>query len=248
MLLKCGSKTIQAQEVATMSEPQYPTSDGIWSQGVREEQSYSGIKLGTPYEKAVDNFRRAIQGREDFDPAVLFVWGTMQASAVLNILKAAEEAFGEAGQAMVRKAINKAGYEAAEGLLKNSTFPDDLTDMELISYIVTGINCVLYASLEKPWITSERRCEFDILWCPHQDRYSAFDCRVQRYFVEGMLEAMEASGMGRAVPMVEKLIPKGAECCHFVVDRTQADGTKHPWHAYSEQLAKRALKKIEPDK
>jgi len=231
-----------------MPEPKYPTSEGLWSQGARTEEGYTGLKLGTPYEKAVANFRLAMQGREDFDPAVLFVWGTMQAKAVLNILKAVEETFGEAGQAIVRKAINKAGYEAAEGLIRNSTFPDDLTDIELLSYIVTGVNCVLYASLEKPWITSENRCEFDILWCPHQDVYTAFDCRVQRYFVEGMIEAMEANGFGRAIPRVDKLIPKGAECCHFVVDRAQADDTKNPWHTYSEKLARKALEKIEAGK
>jgi hypothetical protein len=230
-----------------MSEPKYPTNEGLWSQGVRKEEKYAGVKLGTPYHKAVENFRLATHGREDFDPAVLFVWGTMQAKAVLNILKAAEETFGEAGQAMVRKAVNKAGYEAADGLLNNSTFPNDLTEIERISYIVTGINCVLYASLEKPWITSESRCEFDILWCPHQDMYTGFDCRVQRYFVEGMLEALEANGLSRAIPQVDKLIPKGAECCHFVVDRVQADGAKNPWHTYSEQLEKRALEKIETD-
>jgi hypothetical protein len=231
-----------------MSEPKYPTSEGLWSRGRRTEEDYEGVKLGSPYEKAVANFRRATQDREDFDPAVLFVWGTMQAKAVLNILKAVEETFGEAGQAIVRKAINKAGYEAAEGLIRNSTFPNDLTDIELLSFMVTGVNCVLYASLEKPWITSENRCEFDILWCPHQDVYTAFDCRVQRYFVEGMIEAMEANGFGRAIPMVDRLIPKGADSCHFVVDRTQADSTENPWHAYSQQLAKRALKKIETEK
>lgn len=231
-----------------MAEPKYPTDEGLWSRGTRKEESYSGVKLGAPYEKAVENFRKAIQGREDFDPAVLFVWGTMQAKAVLNVLKLAEETFGEAGQAIVRKALNQAGYEAAEGLLKSSTFPEDLPDIERLSYIVTGINCVLYASLEKPWVTSENRCEFDILWCPHQDMYTAFDCRVQRYFVEGMIEAMEANGMGRAIPMVEKLIPKGAECCHFVVDRVEADGTQNPWHAYSEKLATRALEKKKENK
>jgi hypothetical protein len=236
------------QKGGKMAEPKYPTQEGLWSKGVRKEESFAGVKLGLPYEKAVENFRRAIEGRHDFDPAVLFVWGTMQAKAVLNVLKAAEEAFGEAGQAMVRKAINKAGYEAAEGLLKNSTFPEGLTDIELVSYIVTGVNCVLYASLEKPWITSETRSEFDILWCPHQDTYAAFDCRVQRYFVEGIVEAMEANGMGRVIPLVDKLIPKGAECCHFTVDRVQSDDTKNPWHRYSEELEKRALAKIKTEK
>ena len=228
-----------------MPKPKYPTSEGNWSEGRRREKGYEDVHFGTPYPEAVENFRRAVEGRDDFDPAVLFVWGTMQAKAVLNILKAVEEAFGEAGQDIVRKAINGAGYEAAEGLLDNSSFPEDAEPIELASYIVTGINCVLYASLEKPWITSPERCEFDILWCPHQDIYTAFDCRVQRFFVEGMLEAMEDKGMGRYLPVLEKLIPRGADCCHFTVDRLPEDGSKHPWHEYSEQLAKRALQKLE---
>jgi hypothetical protein len=227
-----------------MPKPQYPTSEGVWSRGERKEPGYGKVRLGAPYPEAVENFRNAIQGREDFDPAVLFIWGTMQAKAVLYILKAAEETFGEAGQEMVRKAIRKAGYEAAEGLLQNSAFPDDLDDMELVSYVVTGINCVLYASLERPWITSDNRCEFDILWCPHQDSYTAFDCRVQRYFVEGMIEALKSLGKGRIVPKVEKLIPRGADCCHFVVDRLETDEGDNPWHDYSDQLARRALKKL----
>jgi hypothetical protein len=231
-----------------MPEPQYPTKEGIWSKGKRKEDSYERVRLGAPYPKAVEHFRRAIEGRDDFDPAVLLVWGTMQSKAVLGILKAAEETFGEAGQEMVRKAINRVGYEAAEGLLENSFFPDDLDEIELISYIITGINCVLYGSLERPWISSRDRCEFDILWCPHQDVYTAFDCRVQRYFVEGMIEAMEAHGKGRVMPLVDKLIPRGADCCHFSVDRLGDGVGKNPWHAYSEELGRKALKERSKEK
>jgi hypothetical protein len=227
-----------------MPKPQYPTPDGIWSQGKREEKTFSTVRLGTPYAEAVDHFRQATEGRKDFDPAVLFVWGTMQAKAVLNILKAVEESFGEAGQEVVRKAVNQAGYEAAEDFLKNSHFPEDLDEMELISYLVTGINTVLYASLERPWISTEKRCEFDILWCPHQDVYTAFDCRVQRYFVEGMIRAMEYHKGVRVHPMVEKLIPRGAECCHFVVDKLNRDDSENPWSTYSSELERRALQKM----
>lgn len=229
-----------------MAKPDYPTKEGIWSKGKREEKRYEDFRLGMPYKDAVENFRRATTGRDDFDPAVLFVWGTMQAKAVLNILKAVEEALGADGQEIVRKAINRAGYDAAEGLLESCGFPEDADEIELVSFIVTAINTVLYASLEKPWITSEDRCEFDILWCPHQDIYSAFDCRVQRYFVEGMIQAIEDRGMGRFVPMVDKLIPRGAECCHFVVDRSEGSEGKNPWHTYSEELARRALRKKRP--
>jgi hypothetical protein len=228
-----------------MTKPRYPTREGLWSRGTRDEERYENVRLGTPYPEAVEHFRRATEGRDDFDPAVLLVWGTMQATAVLNILKDAEEAFGQAGQEMVRKAINRAGYEAMDALVQNSTFPEDVDGIELISYLVTGLNTVLYASLEKPRIVSEDRCEFDILWCPHQDRYTAFDCRVQRYFVEGMIEAMENHGKGRFTAWVEELIPRGGECCHFVIQRLKDVEDRNPWHAYSDHLGRRAFGKVQ---
>jgi hypothetical protein len=197
-----------------------------------------------PYPEAVEQFRKAVAGRGDFDPAVVFVWGTMQATAVLNIMKAVEEAYGEAGQDIVRRAINKAGYEAMDGFLTTSSFPENIDEIELISYLVTGINTVLYASLEKPWITSEDRCEFDILWCPHQDRYTAFDCRVQRFFVEGILQAVKDRGGRKVTAWVEKLIPRGSDRCHFVVEKLKSSDGEHPWRAYSDELSKRALKKL----
>ncbi|MEW6266737.1 MAG: hypothetical protein AB1641_26995 [Thermodesulfobacteriota bacterium] len=227
-----------------MPQPRYPTQEGLWSKGARPEKSQAQVQLELPYREAVHNFRQATAGRDDFDPATLFVWGTMQATAVLNILKAAEEAFGRAGQETVRKAVNQAGYEAARQMLANSTLPRDLPEIELLSYIVTGLNTILYASLEKPWIVDRNRCEFDILWCPHQDRYTAFDCRVQRYFVEGMIRAIEDWGLGDFVPEVEKLIPRGDEACHFVVRRFEGSGGRHPWDAYSDQLERRALEKM----
>ena len=231
-----------------MPKPQYPTKDGIWSKGKRNEESYEKVTLGFPFTKAVSSLRKAMESREDFDPATLFVWGTMQATAVLNILKDIEKTFGEAGQEIVRKAISRTGYEAAAEMLKNSDIPEDLDEIERASYIVTGINTILYASLEKPWIENNDRCEFDILWCPHQDRYTAFDCRVQRYFVEGMIEAMEQLGNSSFTAAVTELIPHGADRCHFVVDRREEKDGKHPWHSYSEELGKRALDKMEKDK
>ena len=227
-----------------MPKPVYPTKEGLWSKGTRPEGSYKDVRLGTPYPEAVENFRRAVEGREDFDPAVLFVWGTMQATAVLSVLKAAEETFGQAGQDMVRQAIQKAGYEAMKGLMETSEFPEDLTESEYRSFLVTGLNTVLYASLERPWITDENRCEFDILWCPHQDRYTAFDCRVQRYFVEGMIQAGQEGRNSKFTAAVQKLIPRGAECCHFVVDRIDPQEEANPWNKYSDELGRRAFEKM----
>lgn len=227
-----------------MVKPKYPTKEGNWSLGKRKEESYGEVRLGLPFKEAVENFRKAAQDRDDFDPAVLFVWGTMQGKAVLEILKGVEEAFGEAGQEVVRKAINQVGYRTAEQFLEDSTFPEGIDDIDLTSFIITGINTVLYGSLERPWIATPDRCEFDILWCPHQDIYTAFDCRVQRYFVEGMIQAIEDKGLASFVPVVDKLIPHGGDCCHFFVERRQENDDEHPWHAYSEELGKRALTKM----
>lgn len=226
-----------------MSKPRYPTREGLWSGGKRTETGYDKVRFGMPYPEAVASFRRAAQGRDDFDPATLLVWGTMQATAVLNILKAAEESFGEAGQVMVRRAINAAGYEAMKGFMEWSEFPEDMNEIDLISFIVTGLNTVLYASLERPRVVSDSRCEFDILWCPHQDRYSAFDCRVQRYFVEGMFNALEELGRGAFTARVEELIPRGGACCRFVVEKMGQGAGRNPWHEYSDTLERRALEK-----
>jgi hypothetical protein len=227
-----------------MTKPQYPTKDGVWAKGKRQETGYQEVTLGLPYHEAVQHFREASEGRDDFDPAVLLVWGTMQATAVLNVLKEAETTFGPAGQEMVRKAIGRAGYEAMQSFIDNSSLPDDVDDVEKISYLVTGVNTVLYASLEEPQIVSADRCEFDILWCPHQDRYTAFDCRVQRYFVEGIFQAMEERGYGGFTAWVEKLIPYGSDRCHFVVERRKDQDARNPWHTYSDQLGERAFAKL----
>ena len=228
-----------------MGKPSYPTREGLWAKGKRDEKGYEKVRLGMPYAEAVSQFRQAILGRDDFDPAALFVWGTMQATAVLNILKAVERAFGKEGQETVRKAINEAGYEAMHELLDNSEVSEELDEMERVSYLITALNTILYASLERPKITAPDSCEFDILWCPHQDRYTAFDCRVQRYFVEGMLDALSDHGYGDFTARVETLIPKGAEFCHFVVEKLKDHAGKNPWHKYSDELGERALKKGE---
>ena len=67
-----------------MATPKYPTQEGLWASGSRKESAYDEVRLGVPYPEAVESFRRASEGRDDFDPAVLLAWGTMQATAVLT--------------------------------------------------------------------------------------------------------------------------------------------------------------------
>jgi hypothetical protein len=49
---------------------------------------------------------------------------------------------------------------------------EGIDEAELMSFFATIVNTIAYASIEKPWVESEERVGFDILWCPHQDVYS----------------------------------------------------------------------------
>jgi len=59
-----------------------------------------------------------------------------------------------------------------------------------------------------------------------------------------MFQAVEDHGKGKITAWVEKLINRCEECCHFVVERRKDSGERNPWHTYSDQLGKRALKKL----
>lgn len=207
----------------------------------RDEESWKGFGFGQPYEKGLERLKREVLEKTDFDPCVLWQWGTMQAMAVLEILKDCEREFGERGQEVVREAVRKVGLDVGRQIMAGMQIPEGLSDAELVSFFTTVVNRIAYASLEEPSIESPDHVSFHILWCPHQDHYGAFDCRVQRYFVQGMLDAAGEFGWppGWQVRFT-RTIPAGAGTCHFVVWRASAE-EKAAWEAYTEQLEKKAL-------
>jgi hypothetical protein len=79
------------------------------------------------------------------------------------------------------------------------------------------------------------------VWCPHQDHYGAFDCRVQRYFVQGMIDAARehASAFGFDVRF-DSTIPSGAPTCHFTMWKPD-DGQKAEWDGLTRLIEKKAL-------
>jgi len=85
--------------------------------------------------------------------------------------------------------LRKIGYNIGEQITEGTSIPEDISIAEWLSFYATIINRIAYASLESPQIEDENKVIFHIDWCPHQDHYSAFDCRVQRYFVQGMIDA-----------------------------------------------------------
>lgn len=214
----------------------------------RDEESWKRFTFNQPYEKGLKRLKEEVLARTDFDPATLWQWGTMQALAVIEILKACESTFGADGQKLVYAALQRVGHDIGRQILAGTTIPEEMTAVEHLSYYATVVNRIAYASLEEPRIESDEKASFDILWCPHQDTYKAFDCRVQRYFVKGMMEAYrEHTGRAGFDVRFDCTIPAGAPTCHFTM--WKRDGRQETaWDDYTRSLETRALEISRPQK
>ena len=207
----------------------------------RPEAKWKEFRFNQPYAKGLKRLKEDVLAKTDFDPATLWQWGTMQAMALIQVLKDAEATFGEAGQKLIYESLRKIGYDVGRQILAGTTVPEGMTDAEFTSFYATVINRIAYASLEAPRIDSEKKVTFDILWCPHQDHYAAFDCRVQRYFVQGMIEAAQEHGKRFGFEVrFDSTIPAGAETSHFTLWKPDAD-EKTQWDGYTQLLNKKAL-------
>jgi hypothetical protein len=207
----------------------------------RDEPHWKDFRFNQPFAAGLKRLREDVLAKTDFDPAVLWQWGTVQALAVLELLKDVEARFGAEGQALARESLRKIGYETARQILAGVQRPAGISDGEYVSYFVTVINRILYASLERPVVEGERAASFDILWCPHQDTYGAFDCRVQRYFVVGILEAFrDLSGIRGLQVRFDCTIPAGAPTCHFSM--WLGDGDESQWLHDTAEIEAKALR------
>jgi hypothetical protein len=207
----------------------------------RPEAKWSEFRFNQPYAKGLARLKDDVLAKTDFDPATLWQWGTMQAMALIEILKDCEATFGEAGQKVVYAALRKVGLDVGRQILAGAKIPADLTEAEFVSFYATVINRIAYASLEAPKLDAEDRVSFDIVWCPHQDHYGAFDCRIQRYFVQGMIDAAaEFARMQGLQVKFDSTIPSGAPTCHFTLWRASED-EKQEWGSYTRLLEAKAL-------
>ena len=207
----------------------------------RPEPNWQRFKYNQPYAKGLKRLREEVLAKTDFDPATLWQWGTMQAMALIEVLQACEAELGERGQELVYGALRRVGRDVGRQVLDGATWPEDLTPAEFSSFYATVINRVVYASLEAPRIDGAA-ASFDILWCPHQDHYKAFDCRVQRYFVQGMIDAARefAGAHGFFDVRFDSTIPAGAPTCHFTMWKpTDEERTK--WEEKTRLLELKAL-------
>lgn len=207
----------------------------------REEPRWRDFTFNQPYAKGLVRLKDEVLAKTDFDPGTLWQWGTMQAMALVGVLEAAEVAFGVGGQRVVGEAITKIGLDVGRQVLAGIVLPDGMTEAEFFSFYASVINRIAYASLESPRIDDAGKVTFDILWCPHQDHYGAFDCRIQRYFVRGMIEAAQEHGFGGGWQVrVDSTIPAGAASCHFTLWKA-SDEEAEEWNRYSELLEASSL-------
>jgi hypothetical protein len=207
----------------------------------RDEPRWKEFRFNQPYAKGLARLRDEVLAKTDFDPATLWQWGTMQAMALVGALEAVEQAFGAEGQRVVGDAITVIGRDVGRQILAGVELPSEMTEAEFFSFYATVINRIAYASLEAPKIDGEGQVSFDILWCPHQDHYQAFDCRIQRYFVVGMIDAAREHTLGRGWQVrFDSTIPAGAPTCHFTLwNATDAEAAE--WNRTSALLEAKAL-------
>lgn len=210
----------------------------------RGEPGWKGFAFNQPYRKGLDSLRRVME-TTDYDPAVLWQWGTMQSLAVIEILKSVERKFGRDGQQVVFESLWRVGYDIGKQITDGTDIPEGMSDAEWISFYATVINRIAYASLETPKIEDGEHVSFNIDWCPHQDVYGAFDCRVQRYFVQGMIDAAKDFVSARGHDAVwdvafKTTIPSGGETCYFELYRGDPEKSRK-WAEYTKVLEEKAL-------
>jgi len=182
-------------------------------------------------------FTRRTLNKGGYDPRSVLRWGQMMAISLLEVVKAVERRFGEEGQKVCIETLVKVGKHVGKDVLETATIPKGLSEIEKISFLASWVNRNVYASPDVPKIISDKECTFDILWCPHQDIYTARDCRIQRYIVEGILDSFNAKDYNIEVT---KLIPMGDDTCHFRIWKKEK-GEEDIWRARSRALAKREI-------
>src|SRR5689334_7502854 len=121
----------------------------------RPESRWKDFRFNQPYAKGLKRLREDVLAKTDFDPATLWQWGTMQAMALIEILKDAEATFGEEGQKLVYRSLHKIGLDVGRQILAGIDIPEGMTAAEFASFYATVINRIAYASLEDPRIDAD---------------------------------------------------------------------------------------------
>ncbi len=158
--------------------------------GTSPRAAWPKFEFNQPYVKGLKRLKEDVLAKTDFDPATLWQWGTMQAMAVIEVLKSCERLFGRAGQQAVYEGLHRVGLDVGRQILAGTKKPDDMSEAEFPQFLCLGHQphrvCLARGTEDRRTGSSQLRYSM----VPAPDHYQAFDCRVQRYFVEGMIDAM----------------------------------------------------------
>src|SRR5204863_6963362 len=92
----------------------------------RKEPKWQAFQYNQPYAKGLKRLKEEVLAKTDFDPATLWQWGTMQAMALIEVLKDCEATFGEEGQQLVFRSLKKIGLDIGRQILTGTTMPADM--------------------------------------------------------------------------------------------------------------------------
>lgn len=209
-------------------------------------------------------FLEDIKDDAEFEPISVLKWGQIMATILLNTVKAVEKKFGRKGQRICKNVSFNYGVQLGQESSKflKPLLPekiDESNQVETWLNILSWMNRNIYASPDAVKLINKDEGYFDIIWCPHQDIYSARDCRIQRWVVSGFMtgvisslhdilqERYSGADFSNFLNMnveVTELIPKGAKTCHFRVWKRKK-GEDQVWEKYSKHLEDREMKDLE---
>src|SRR5438552_18731184 len=100
----------------------------------RPEPKWKQFRYRQPYEKGLKRLKEEVLAKTDFDPATLWQWGTMQAMAIIEVLKDCEKHFGAEGQKVVYGALRKIGLDIGRQILKDTEKPEEMSEADFMSF------------------------------------------------------------------------------------------------------------------
>ena len=106
----------------------------------RTEKNWKKFEFNQPYAKGLKRLKEKILGHTNFDAATLWQWGTMQAMALIDILKSAEKKFGAEGQELVLESLRRVGHDIGRQIVDGTRIDDEISTEEFISFFASVVN------------------------------------------------------------------------------------------------------------
>src|SRR5262249_10338559 len=87
----------------------------------RQEPKWKQFAFKQPYSKGLKRLKEEVLAKTDFDPSTLWQWGTMQAMALIGVLRNVEAKLGAEGQQVVADAIRNTGLDVGRQILDHAS-------------------------------------------------------------------------------------------------------------------------------